>query len=374
MDTSFDNEKLNILKVWLKKYANLTYSIEELKNLEELNLNSRDLTDLPEELDQLRNLESLTLNDNDFNHFSFEITQLYNLRYLELIGGNSSISTLPKYIEDLVNLETLDLFAINLEKLPPQIGKLSKLRMLNLGANLLKKIPPQIGNLKNLEVLDLILNDLVDLPNEIGELKHLKLLNLEDNIMKKFKLPEEIGNIKNLQIDDDKLHQVYLHQVYLQHKKKNKEKGYTSAVKQLEKGYLLKKHPLTEGQYIRRLRQKENWATEWQEMCRHLGKDYKLDELKQIASSLHLISEDIKIKSKREVCALLAKDYDAHQKRSLPQIKKRNCHNPETLFGDDYDTIQDIELIEFEENGKKYCFTLEELDGIKTNKKNPYTK
>ena len=61
----------------------------------------------------------------------------------------------------------------------------------------LTSVPKEIGQLTNLQELDLNHNNLTSLPKEIGQLTNLKYLNLNYNKLKS--IPKEIGQLINLQ-------------------------------------------------------------------------------------------------------------------------------------------------------------------------------
>jgi len=343
------------------KITSVPESIGDLKKLKKLSIYTNEITSIPKSIGDLTKLESFVFDENKITSIPKSIGNLKNLTSLEF--NETLITSIPESIGDLKNLKRLFCYGNKITSIPESIGDLTKLEILNISTNIITKIPESIGNLKNLKRLSCYENKITSLPESIGKLVKLESLMINDNKIKK--LPKSIGNLQNLELitNDNELDNQFI-------KLKQERK---MGVKLIEKSYLLKKHPLTEGQYIRRLRKKENWATEWQEMCRHLNKDYKLDELKEIASSLHL---NVNNKSKREVCALLAIDFDSFQKKEgskhIDVVKERGCTNPSSFIdGVEYDTIQDIELIEFEENGKKYCFTLEELDGLKKGSQDP---
>ena len=108
-----------------------------------------------------------------------------------------NLTTLPKEIGNLKNLETLYLPTNKLKTLPPEIGNLTKLKVLNLNNNQLTTLPPEIGNLTKLRLLALRGNKLTTLPPKIGRLKNLESLYLNGNQLTT--LPPEIGNLNKLE-------------------------------------------------------------------------------------------------------------------------------------------------------------------------------
>lgn len=92
-----------------------------------------------------------------------------------------NLTSLPKEIGELKNLQYLNLEINSLTSLPKEIGELKNLQVLNLHYNSLTSLPKEIGNLKDLEGLYLSIGNLTSLPREIKNLKKLQNLNLGGN-------------------------------------------------------------------------------------------------------------------------------------------------------------------------------------------------
>jgi len=172
----------------------LPAEIGKLLNLTRLNLYSNQLTTLPAEIGKLPNLISLDLNDNQLTTLPAEIGNLKNLTRLNLYSNQ--LTTLPAEIGNLQNLTSLGLGGNQLTTLPAEIGKLQNLASLDLGGNQLTILPTEIGKLQNLASLDIGSNQLTTLPDEIGKLQNLASLDLGGNQLTT--LPAEIGNLQNL--------------------------------------------------------------------------------------------------------------------------------------------------------------------------------
>jgi small GTP-binding protein len=158
-------------------------------------LSSNGLSTLPKEITELKNLQSLDLSSNGLSTLPKEITELKNLQ--SLYWRNNKISTLPKEITELKNLQSLDLSSNGLSTLPKEITELKNLQSLDLRNIKISTLPKEITELKNLQSLDLSSNGLSTLPKEITELKNLQSFYLRDN--KISTLPKEITELKNLQ-------------------------------------------------------------------------------------------------------------------------------------------------------------------------------
>ncbi|MEH1930466.1 COR domain-containing protein [Nostoc sp.] len=161
----------------------------------ELDLSGEGLTTLPREIVQLTNLQSLDLSINRLSSLPPEIVQLTNLQSLYLT--DNQLSSLAPEIVQLTNLQSLNLSINRLSSLPPEIVQLTNLRTLYLFSNQLSSLPPEILQLTNLQSLDLSDNQLSSLPPEILQLTNLQSLDLSDNQLSS--LPPEIGQLTNLQ-------------------------------------------------------------------------------------------------------------------------------------------------------------------------------
>jgi len=107
--------------------------IGNLKNLEELHLQTNKLTSLPPEIGNLQSLRVLNLSNNKLTCLSLETDKL----------------------QCLESLEELHLAGNELKSLPPEIGNLKSLRILNLSNNKLTRLPPEIDKLQDLQSLDI---------------------------------------------------------------------------------------------------------------------------------------------------------------------------------------------------------------------------
>ena len=155
-------EKLNL---------DLNYSLLDLYNLQEFNLYSNEIEEIPKEIGQLHNLQILDLSYNDIKQIPKEIGLLHNLQTLDLSGNR--IKQIPKEIGLLHKLETLNLYDNYIKEIPKEIERLKNLQYFNLSDNHIKQIPKEIGQLHKLETLVLYSNEIEEIPKEIGQ--HIKI-------------------------------------------------------------------------------------------------------------------------------------------------------------------------------------------------------
>ncbi|NWS51833.1 LRC18 protein, partial [Chunga burmeisteri] len=108
------------------------------------------------------------------------------------------ITTFPKCILKLADMDELDLSRNMLKKIPSSIQKFQKLRWLGLHSNQLEELPKAIGMLQNLFYLNICNNKLTtkNLPEDLNLLKNLHILNLGLNCLDS--IPTSLGALKEL--------------------------------------------------------------------------------------------------------------------------------------------------------------------------------
>ena len=98
--------------------------------------------------------------------------------------------------------------------------------------------------------------------------------------------------------------------------------------------------------------------SEWQKICQVLSKDYKLDQLKTIATDFEIPIEG---QSKRQLCS---------------QLAKKICTNPQDLAFEEVD-FYDPMVYKYKDpqTQNQFCFTSGDFTGyIKNKKQNPYNR
>src|SRR5699024_10055700 len=133
----------------------LPKAFSNLKKLKYLDLSNSDLKSVPAFLMNLNELETLKLNDNKISILPKSINKLKGLKYLD-VSTNIKIKSLPESISELENLEHLNLKNnYNLTKLPDLIGNLENLNLLHYSSNSIEILPQSINHLKNLTSIEI---------------------------------------------------------------------------------------------------------------------------------------------------------------------------------------------------------------------------
>lgn len=185
------------------KIKNIPESIENLKNLKELNLFGLPITQLPTGIIHLPKLTKIEIStDGEKLDFEHALTVLQLCEKLKEIKIHTGRLKLSQSISRIPQITKLDLQGNGLTKIPEELFELVNLTELNLGINNLKEIPKGIGNLKKLKVLKINSNwtnkfDATNLMSEIHLLENLQVLHLWSCQSVK-KIPESIFECKKL--------------------------------------------------------------------------------------------------------------------------------------------------------------------------------
>ena len=150
------------------------------KHLTALNLQGNKLTRIPSSVRLNRKLESLWMGNNELSELNTK--PLHRLRRLnDLNLYNAGLNRLPATIKRLRHLTVLDLYYNKLKTLPKQLGKLKRLDQLALAYNDLTELPPALANLKRLRQLYAHHNRISQLPPAFTRLRNLQKLDLGNN-------------------------------------------------------------------------------------------------------------------------------------------------------------------------------------------------
>ena len=131
-----------------------------------------------------------------FKEIPHSVKYLIALKALFLTGVKG-LDTLPQWLGDLKNLETIRLSDSKVKEIHPAIFQLPSLKKLYLYGNQLEFIPPVPG--ENLETLVLTNNQLATVPASVTQLQYL---NIERNPLQH--LPTGVENIPTLELELEK--------------------------------------------------------------------------------------------------------------------------------------------------------------------------
>ncbi|NXL64011.1 LRC18 protein, partial [Chordeiles acutipennis] len=146
-----------------------------------LDLSKMGITTFPKCILKLTDVDELDLSRNKLKKIPSSIENFQKLRWLDL--HSNQLEELPKTIGTLQNLFYLNICnnKLTTKNLPEELNLLKNLRILNLGLNCLDSIPTTLGALKELREIGLFDNALTSIPNSVKKLPKLKKLNTERN-------------------------------------------------------------------------------------------------------------------------------------------------------------------------------------------------
>jgi Leucine-rich repeat (LRR) protein len=138
----------------------------------------------------------LTLSQRKLRRVPAAVKKLVNLEELDL--GTNWLEEIPDFIFDLSALRKLDIHGNDLATVPKGIGRLRNLEQLAIGYNPLKRLSAALFKLSGLRILDLSWStDLRSIPKGITKLQQLERLDLKQcKSLRKF--PEVITELRNL--------------------------------------------------------------------------------------------------------------------------------------------------------------------------------
>ncbi len=165
----------------------------KLEHLHTLNIDSQELTHIPENLSIIPNLSNLGLSHNKLNPIPLSLFQLYKLETLHI--DSNGLTNIPDEITQLTRLTCLNISSNNITTYPECINRIHTLRKLVYAENELAEIPNI--QLPNLEELDLEYNKIIKCVNNSIDVPNLKKLKLCNNNIVKF--PDFIYSLKYLE-------------------------------------------------------------------------------------------------------------------------------------------------------------------------------
>ena len=171
----------------------LTFLDRIVVDLEEIDLSSSFLEEIPSAIQKSRNLKTLKINDNCIEVFP-ELLSFQNLEKLEM--KENPVKQLPKPFQNAYSLRILDISSTNLQEVPPQILRLAKIEGLTMTNCALEVLPDDWKECLKISQMDLSENLLSTLPASISQLQKLEKLDLKSCCFKEF--PEVLLQMSNL--------------------------------------------------------------------------------------------------------------------------------------------------------------------------------
>jgi Leucine-rich repeat (LRR) protein len=182
--------------------------VDALKNAEyvsDISINSKsDVKLFDKNIKKFKSVTSINIQGGDITSFPKSICSLKNLQHLRIYL--TEIKELPKEIGKLSSLELIDISGddmygdymggASITRLPNEIGQLKRLRELKASFGVLTFIPSSIAECESLQILDLDNNPFISIPFAIFQLKYLQELGL--NCYSLTSLPQDISSCKSL--------------------------------------------------------------------------------------------------------------------------------------------------------------------------------
>lgn len=178
----------------------LSNTITELINLEELLISLNEIRELPEDIHLLQKLHTLECNHNNFQVVPDSLSNISNLRNLTF--NNNPLKELPIWVSKKKKLRSLDLSGVKGTKIPDEFKEIVNLKYLTLSNLSLVEIPQWIRNQEDLEVLDLTNNKLEKIPDWILDLTHLCEIYLRGNNLKAYPKILDKMNLDTIEVDN----------------------------------------------------------------------------------------------------------------------------------------------------------------------------
>lgn len=184
-------------------------NVAQLAQIDELDLEDKQLNFLPPEIYYLRQLEYLYLCHNHLSELPADIEHLNHLRVLDLESNH--LSEVPIEIANLKKLEVLYLGRNQLSLLPSEIQHLRSLKELFVNSNKLTALPEEIGRLTKLKKFSFELNKIQEIPSVFKQLENLNFLNIDKNEISE--IPLEVQQLNGLEIKGIKTNRIDLNSI-----------------------------------------------------------------------------------------------------------------------------------------------------------------
>lgn len=176
VDTSIWEDNAVFIDHMLKKF-NLQ-SIDQLtkpmlSSITEIIINTPELTSIPKAIASMTNLERLDLSGSRVTKLP-DMTSLTKLKEINI--SNTDIDYIDQSVLDLVNIQILDVSGNNFTDISPEIGGMTGLRELYLNDNQLTALPEDMSKLENLFKLNISNNNINPLPSWFTNYKNFILI------------------------------------------------------------------------------------------------------------------------------------------------------------------------------------------------------
>lgn len=181
------NNKIDSLPLKLYNNYGLRYFLSEGNRLEKL----------AENISNWKMLEVMKLYKVALDSLPFGFSQLKLLKTLEIQSNESDTFFVNNVFSNLLSLEELILYKVNLFEFPQQLGKAKDLKGAYFIDCRLSKLDSSFFKCHKLELLVLDQNNLKKIPKKITRLKDLKVLSLKNNKIKH--LPEFLSRLTQLE-------------------------------------------------------------------------------------------------------------------------------------------------------------------------------
>lgn len=153
--------------------------MKNMNKLRGLKFNQFDAKIYQSEAGNFPELQVLIINDPKIHSIVFSFTGFEKLEQLEIYS--TALTELPKTIGNLSNLRVLNILCGKTIAVPDSYSSLKKLTYLRIvGSSVLTKFPNCIMGMDNLSILDIDVRNVKEIPDEISNLKNLKILNLNE--------------------------------------------------------------------------------------------------------------------------------------------------------------------------------------------------
>ncbi|XP_007080080.1 leucine-rich repeat-containing protein 18 [Panthera pardus] len=173
-----------------------------------LDLSKMGITTFPKCILRLNDVDELDLSRNMIRKIPDSISKFQNLRWLDL--HSNYIDKLPESIGQMASLLYLNVSnnRLTTNGLPVELNQLKNIRTVNLGLNHLESVPTTLGALKELHEVGLHDNMLSTIPKSIAKLPKLKKLNTKRNPFPKTEesdtFIDSIRRLENLHLVEEK--------------------------------------------------------------------------------------------------------------------------------------------------------------------------